>query len=80
MAAEDYGNYYYGIKTKLSKDGEIYAFADNVNITDNGELVLSRKDGLPTLCIAAGKWDCIFAASIVNGDCVSVEHWKGTGQ
>ena len=72
----DNGNFYYCIKTRLSENGEIYAFADQVNI-DDGALILRRTDGLITLSISKGNWSSFYAASVIDGACVSVEHWKG---
>jgi len=71
------GNFYYCIKTGLSKIGEIYAYADKVNVGADGSLRMIRDDGLPLMIIPSGNWDCIYAASMLDGAAVSVEHWEG---
>ena len=79
--AKDYGNFYWCIKTDLSKEtGEIYAYADRVMIDPTGSLVLlhqSDKGESPTLVIASGAWHAMYAASVLDGAAVAVEHWKG---
>ena len=73
-----YGNYYFCVKTSLSADGEIYVMADSVEITSSGILVFwrERTEGKTlNLSIAAGKWEAVFAASLVDGAPLSVEHW-----
>ena len=80
MAANDYGNSYWCIKTDLSENGEVYAYADDLRIDQSGALVmLHRKDGplLPTLVFAPGHWGIIYAASLIDGAPVSVDHWDG---
>ena len=80
MKPADYGNYYFCIKTDLSESGEIYAHADKVIVNNNGDLLLNqnREDGeLITLSVSAGNWSSFFAASGLDGSCVSVEHWEG---
>ena len=79
--AEKYGNYYWCIKTDVSHEtGELYAYADKVQVDQAGCLVLIRcKDGeeLPTLAFAQGSWKAFYAASVWDGSAVSVEHWEG---
>ena len=60
--------------------GEIYAYADKVNIDQTGCLVLTQcRDEIdfPTLVFAPGSWQAIYAASGIDGSPVSVEHWVG---
>lgn len=75
------GRFYWCIKTALSPDEHIYAYADKVEIMGTGELVLSRvfEDGLELLmlCFAKGSWSACFAASTVDGTPAAVEHWTG---
>lgn len=73
----NYGRLYFCIKTDLSDDGEIYATADEITITENGDLIMKRSDGQTMLAFSSGNWKCIFAASAIDGSAVSVEHWKG---
>ncbi|MHB1665579.1 MAG: hypothetical protein ACYCT7_10050 [bacterium] len=80
-----YGNLYYCIKTDLSQDNEIYVYADLVEINNHGDLILYKCNEIAknvfinyiNLVIPAGKWDCFFAASCIDGSAVAVEHWKG---
>lgn len=72
-----YGKYYWCVKTNLSKDGEIYLMADWTEVTANGDLLFWRSGGLLNMSIAAGSWKAFFAASLIDGSAVAVEHWKG---
>lgn len=78
---EKYGGFYWCIKTKLSKSGEIYVMADDARILPDGTLSMIRlKEGQPpaiNLAIAPGNWIACYAASIVDGAAVAVEHWEG---
>ena len=80
---ERYGKYYWGIKTDIAPDGEIYAMADAVETAADGSLVLHRVDAgtegrtHANLIIPAGHWTAVFAASLIDGAAVAVEHWKG---
>ena len=88
--AAKYGRYYWCVKSKLSKSGEIYVMADRVEFTPSGGVIFwcdpSENDGddkarsrtvLQTLALAAGQWMAVFAASCMDGHAVAVEHWKG---
>jgi hypothetical protein len=83
-----YGGYYWCIKSKLSKSGEIYVNADRMEIAANGALICwggGRPEVTsppPTdlkimLAIPAGKWDAFFAASCLDGHAVAVQSWEG---
>lgn len=78
---ENYGNYYWCIR--LNEKEEVYAFADIVNNV-NGTLLLLRdekdeKTGeskvTVNLAFAPGHWERIYAASLIDGGPVAVEHW-----
>ncbi len=80
--AENSGRYYWCIKVtdQLSENGEIYAYADAVVTNPDGSLALISHKGdkeQVTLLIAAGEWLALYAASLMDGSAVSVEHWKG---
>jgi hypothetical protein len=81
MGAEKYGNYYFGVKVdkSIAKSGEIFAFAESVEVSANGDLVFYEKTKqeqmLPSLIIKSDKWSIMFAASVLDGHAVSVEHW-----
>jgi hypothetical protein len=72
-----YGKHYWCVKSDESKNGEIYVMADTVTVTPTGDLVCVGKDGLPMLALAAGHWRAFFAASLIDGAAVAVEHWLG---
>jgi len=78
-----YGRYYWYVKVPrdVSKDGEIYLMADRVRI-DGGALVFVRhREDNPeehiNLVLPAGKWSALYAASVLDGSAVAVEHWAG---
>jgi hypothetical protein len=77
LAAPDYGRFYFGVRLN---DSIVYAHADNANITESGGLVLIGKrdtdgKGRTVLAFNAGEWRQIWAASVIDGDPVAVEHW-----
>jgi hypothetical protein len=78
--SEQYGQYYWCIKTSLSKSGEIYAMADDAIVLPDGTLSLTRvKEGKLSvnLAIAPGNWTAYYAASLIDGHAVAIEHWDG---
>lgn len=83
MGKENYGYYYWCIKTVegVSKDKEIYINADEVEITQNGDLVfwhtVDEKRVYQNLSISKGNWIVFYAASVMDGSAVAVSHWKG---
>lgn len=76
-----YGKYYYCVKVTedLSEDGQIYVMADEVAINQGALTFRANQLDMPqnTLVIAPGKWLGYYAASIIDGSAVAVEHWKG---
>lgn len=83
-----YGNNYFCAKVKntLSPKGEIYVMADRVEVTAGGDLVFwgsfhgrySDERVEPktvNLAVAKGDWHAVFAASLMDGHAVAVEHW-----
>ena len=76
-----YGNYYWCIKTKLAKSGEIYVMADDARILPDGTLSMVQlkkgEEPIITLAIAPGQWQIFYAASMIDGAPVAVEHWDG---
>lgn len=79
-SAEDYGQFCWCIKTKLSQDGEIVAHADEARILPDGTLVLLRvRDTLHeiNLSIAAGHWQAIYAAHPRDRSPFAIKQWAG---
>lgn len=81
-----YGNYYWCAKvTKdLSPDGEIYVMADSVSIEQGALRFMGhsakRDEQFPVLIIPASKWIVCYAASLLDGSAIAVEHWQGEVQ
>lgn len=79
MAAQQYGKFYWGVKTGQSPDGEIYLHADKAEVVD-GCLVFTRDRGHGDellLALAPGQWFAVFAASTIDGHPVAAAHWAG---
>jgi len=81
-----YGRYYWCIKSPLSESGEIYVHADRIETTGNGALICWGGGGdrdenpehrHPVMVIAPGKWSVVYAASLMDGSAIAVEHWEG---
>ncbi len=72
-----YGKWYYCIKSNMSENNDIYAYADKVVVTDAGNLMLLSDGGFINLAFAPGDWDAIYAASCIDGSPIAVEHWAG---
>jgi hypothetical protein len=90
--SERYGQYYWliGVGKTISVDGEVYAHADEIEVTPAGALVLFRTtkvdpDGQyvptggkqPMLILPAWAWNLLAAASCLDGRPVATEHRKG---
>ena len=73
------GDYYWCVLVdkSISEDGEIYLYAQEYKILDNGSICFLDKKEFPKLHIANGKWSLIYAASCIDGHAICVEHWKG---
>ena len=83
---DQYGRYYWCIRIREKED--VYAHADSVNLV-NGSLLLLR-DKLDTesgktqtqvnLAFAPGHWEYIYAASVIDGGAVAIQHWIQDGK
>ena len=78
-----YGRRYFCAKTAT---GEIYVMANRAEITAHGDLLFwgtfqadydKPDDGqeILNLALSAGQWSSMYAASLMNGDAIAVEHW-----
>lgn len=69
--------YYWCVKVKeeICKKKEIYLHADSIEVRE-GNLIFIVKDFI-CFCIAKGNWDVFYAASVLDGHAVYVEHWDG---
>lgn len=79
-SVEDYGEFCWCIKTKLSKDGEILAHADEARILPDGTLALIRVRGAVqeiNLSIAAGNWQAIYTVHPRDGSAFAIKQWAG---
>lgn len=76
MNPEQYGEIYWCVKSNLSPDGEIYLHADIVEVGNAGQLICSRKNSDVMMIFKAENWECIFAASVIDGCACCVEHWR----
>ena len=85
---ERYGQFYWCVG--LSDGKEVYANADETEITDAGALALWRttdpgpdfarvpaKARHMTLAFAPGRWVFVYAASVIDGHAVAANHWEG---
>ena len=63
----------------VDNGGDIYLHADAMRIDDGALVFMQRKtDGLyDTVVVAAGSWSVVYAASVIDGSPVAVEHWDG---
>lgn len=80
-----YGRYYWCIKVpeSVGKNGEIYVHADACEVLPHGDLLLKRvkpegEDNYEVnLALASGQWIAVYAASLIDGGAVAIEHWAG---
>lgn len=85
MGTEQYGRYYWCIKVPdtISKSGEIYLHADEITVNKHGDLeAWHANEKAPggrhqNLALAAGQWLAFYAASVMDGSAVAVDHWEG---
>jgi hypothetical protein len=79
MSEGDYGRSYWWIK--LANGQEIGAYADRVEVTDGGTLVLygsaqTLGSKFINLALASGEWQYIYAAVAEDGRPMAVKHWQ----
>lgn len=76
---EKWGRYYWCVIT--AKDA-LMVHADSFELKDGALLFLRKESGdkeqLTTLAFAAGEWKMFYAADVISGDAVAVEHWNRT--
>jgi hypothetical protein len=98
MPPEQYGNFYWCVGLKTTAPGkkakaEVYAYADRVEVTPVGALVLWRttrlgddqkREALPTpevnMAFAPGQWEFVHAASLIDGSAVAASSWPGQAE
>lgn len=73
-----YGNYYWYVE--LTNGDNLHLMADNATVCADGSLVFDtvqdEKGLFPNFAIASGQWRLFYAASLIDGSAVSVEHWE----
>lgn len=80
-----YGDFYWCVKVPktISDDGDIYVMADSIEVHQDGSLwcighsVKDESKKQPVLVLAAGSWLVTYAASLLDGAAIAVEHWSG---
>ena len=72
------GNLYFCVKTDLSNSGDIYLWADHVNLDQRGCLSFyGGEKGELNMAFAAGSWQAVYAASLMDDSPVAVQDWPG---
>jgi hypothetical protein len=72
--ATRYGKFYWCIG--LVDGTEIHVHADQLRFPADGGLVLAvDKEYGVNFAFAAGRWSFVYAASVIDGGAVAVEHW-----
>ena len=72
------GTWYYcvSVDKSVAKSGEIYFMAEAVEISGAGDMMAYNKEGLLIISIAAGKWNYVRPASMIDGGCCQdINHW-----
>ena len=72
---EKYGKFFWNIWVTEELGKQIFVMADELRVMDNGTLLCLSEKGYATLAIAPGRWFAYYAASVIDGGAVSVEHW-----
>ncbi|KOV66567.1 hypothetical protein ADL00_17260 [Streptomyces sp. AS58] len=76
-----YGNWYYGIRLDDGNETEVNVHGDELEFKDGSLIVWRIKDDgtrLVNVAFAPGQWAYLFAASLLDGHAVAVEHWCQT--
>lgn len=74
----DYGHYLWCIKTDLAEeDGEIYAHADDIDISEAGVLSLISNNIPNGITFAPGQWKCVYIGDRLDGAPATVSKWRG---
>lgn len=81
MSNSRYGNYYWIVEVSkiIAADGWISCMGDTVEISNHGDLMImnhsSEGEVYPGLIIPQGQWISCYAASMITGDPIVVDHW-----
>ncbi len=83
--AHNYGQFYWCIGLSDEDGTEVYVHADNMTVEEhNGALMAWRSSVVgdrtrvaPVLAFANGEWKFFYAASVMDGHAVAVNHWPG---
>ncbi|MEU6616707.1 hypothetical protein [Streptomyces parvus] len=70
------GNWYHRIQTAKGED--VYVHGDEVEFKDGALIVWRVKDDgtrFVNIAFAPGQWANIYAASVMDGHAVAVDHW-----
>lgn len=79
ILASDYGRFYWCIK--LTNGQEMGVYADRVEVTGDGALVLyggSQSVGTKyiNLALAPGEWQLVYAATVEDKRPIAIDHWQ----
>lgn len=79
MEPSEYGDFYWCVKVieEVSPSREIYVHAQETKVLPDGSLCMMGKKERPVLMIASGKWTACYAASVMDGAAIAVQHWHG---
>jgi hypothetical protein len=77
MKPSDYGKYFWCIGLCDEARSKIHAYADQVEISPNGSVVLRGPNNLINLAFQAGQWAFVYASSASDAGAVAVERWPG---
>ena len=75
MSAEKYGKYYWTLRTPKET---IRLHADEAEVVDGSVVFRQKKDdgtSIINFSAATGQWVHFYAASILDGGAIAIEHW-----
>ncbi len=72
---EAHGRHYWCVRTDISQSGEVYLLADSVEVRDGALILIGSNENRVNMAFAPGHWNAVFAASIIDGSPLAVEHW-----
>lgn len=78
MSKERYGKKYWAVQ--LKDGGQIQLHADYIYVNKNGDILFLKDTGdtfsQMNLALPAGSWYYAYAANVLDGSPVAVEHWE----
>jgi hypothetical protein len=77
MPSSDYGKYFWCIGLNDVAASKVFAYADQVEISPNGSVILRGPNNLINLAFQPGQWVFVYVSSPEQRTPLAVDRWPG---